>query len=159
MKLLVVPMLWLSKTNCPMNSDNHIWTDQELSAWLDERLPSDRMSSLEQQLRTDDSLKIRLSNLIQHRDQGGHSVGEIWYRGRLSCPTRSELGGYLLRTLTPETFEYLKFHLMTIGCRLCQANLQDLQERSGNSEESSVRRRRFFESSAGYLDTDEPARF
>jgi hypothetical protein len=147
------------RANFPMNSDNRIWTDQELSAWLDERLPSDRMASLEQQLRTDDSLKIRLSKLIQHRDQGGHSVGEIWYRGRLSCPTRSELGGYILGTLTPETSEYLDFHLMTIGCRLCQANLQDLQEHSSSSEESSVRRRRFFESSARYLGADESAQF
>ena len=117
------------------------------------------MSSLKQQLRTDDSLKIRLSNLIQYRDQGGHSVGEIWYRGRLSCPTRSELGGCLLGTLTPETSEYPNFHLMTIGYRLCQVNLQDLQECSGSSEELNVHRRRFFESSAGYIDADGPAPF
>lgn len=32
---------------------------------------------------------------------------------------------------------------MTIGCRLCQAKFQDLQGRSGSSEESRVRRRRF----------------
>lgn len=142
-----------------MNSEHHIWTDQELTSWLDERLPADRMAELEQQLRTDDSLKIRLSRLIQHRDQGGHSVGEIWYRGRLSCPSRSELGGYLLGTLSQEVHDYLDFHLLTIGCRLCQANLQDLQEQSEHPEDSTVRRRRFFESSAGYLDPDESGHF
>ncbi len=142
-----------------MASEHHIWTDQELASWLDERLSAERMSQLEQQLRTDDSLKIRLSQLIQHRDQGGHSVGEIWYRGRLSCPTRSELGGYLLGTLSPDVSDYLEFHLLTIGCRLCQANLQDLQEQSVNTSETTVRRRRFFESSAGLLDPDDSDQF
>ena len=142
-----------------MASDHYIWTDQELASWLDERLPAERMAELEQQLRTDDSLKIRLANLIQHRDQGGHSVGEIWYRGRLSCPSRSELGGYLLRTLPSDVSDYLDFHLLTIGCRLCQANLQDLQEQSDGTDESQVRRRRFFESSAGFLDSDVSPRF
>lgn len=142
-----------------MTSDDSIWTDQELASWLDERLPAERMSSLEQQLRTDESLRTRLGRLIQHRDQGGHSVGEIWYRGRLSCPGRSELGGYLLRTLPPEVTDYLEFHLFTVGCRLCQANLQDLQEQSDSRGETSVRRRRFFESSAGLLDSDESAQF
>lgn len=142
-----------------MNSESHIWTDQELSSWLDERLSPERMSELEQQLRTDDSLKLRLSRLIRHRDQGGHSVGEIWYRARLSCPTRSELGGYLLGTLSQELADYIDFHLLTIGCRLCQANLQDLQEQSENPDGSSIRRRRFFESSAGYLDSDDGEEF
>ena len=142
-----------------MPADHHTWTDQELASWLDERLPADRMSQLERQLRTDDSLKIRLATLIQHRDQGGHSVGEIWYRGRLSCPTRSQLGGYLLNTLPLDVADYLDFHLLTIGCRLCQANLQDLQEQSDSDDEANVRRRRFFESSAGFLGSDESEQF
>jgi len=141
-------------------SEEHIpWTDQELASWLDESLPAERMTALEQQLRTDDSLKIRLGQLIQHRDQGGHSVGEIWRRGRLSCPGRSELGGYLLGTLPADQNDYIDFHLLTIGCRLCQANLQDLQEHQQNSDESGVRRRRIFESSAGYLDNESSQEF
>lgn len=141
-------------------SEEHIpWTDQELASWLDESLPAERMTALEQQLRTDDSLKIRLGQLIQHRDQGGHSVGEIWRRGRLSCPGRSELGGYLLGTLPADQNDYIDFHLLTIGCRLCQANLQDLQEHKQNSDESGVRRRRIFESSAGYLDNESSQEF
>ncbi len=142
-----------------MTSEHHVWTDQELISWLDERLPAVRMAMLEQQLRTNDFLRVRVANLIQHRDQGGHSVGEIWYRGRLSCPSRSELGGYLLRTLSPEVSDYLDFHLLTIGCRLCQANLEDLQEYSDSASKLHNRRRRFFESSAGLLESDESAQF
>ena len=142
-----------------MPSKHHTWTNQELAAWLDERLPVERMSQLEQNLREDESLRIRVTQLIRHRDQGGHGVGEIWYRARLSCPGRSELAGYVLGTLSPEVAAYLEFHLMTIGCRLCQANLQDLEEHAANSKQSITRRRRIFESSAGYLGTEASDQF
>ena len=61
------------------------WTDRELCAWLDEMLPAERMTELEQQLRADESLQSRIAQLIHHLDQGGHTVGEIWQRERLSC--------------------------------------------------------------------------
>ena len=142
-----------------MAAEHQIWTNQELISWLDERLSAGRMARLEQHLRADGSLRRRVANLIQQRDQGGHSVGEIWSRERLSCPGRSELGGYLLRTLSPDVSEYLEFHLLTIGCRLCQANLEDLQEHTDSASKLHNRRRRFFESSAGLLESDESAQF
>lgn len=127
------------------------WTDRELAAWLDEMLPAERMAELEQQLRTDQPLQSRVAALIQQRDQGGHSVGEIWQRARLSCPNRSELSGYLLQTLPKEAADYIEFHLLTVGCRVCQANLKDLEEHASQSGQTPDRRRRFFESSAGLL--------
>jgi len=129
------------------------WTDRELCAWLDEMLPSDRMAELEQQLRGDQTLQNRIASLIHHRDQGGHTVGEIWHRSALSCPSRSELGGYLLETLPAEQATYIEFHLLTVGCRRCQANLQDLEDHASQAQESPGRRRKFFESSAGLLNS------
>jgi len=126
------------------------WTERELSAWLDEQLSADRMAELEQQLREDESLRSRVAQLIHHRDQGGHTVGEIWQRAGLSCPERSEIGGFLLGTLEAGAANYIEFHVMTVGCRKCQANLQDL-DRHASEEAAPTRRRRFFESSAGLL--------
>ncbi len=130
---------------------NMNWTDRELVAWLDELLPVERMTEFEQQLREDQNLQSRLSQLIHHRDQGGHSVGEIWQRAGLSCPSRSELSGYLLGTMQKDAASYIEFHLMTVGCRVCQANLNDLEEHASQSQSAPGRRRRFFESSAGLL--------
>jgi hypothetical protein len=127
------------------------WTTRELTAWLDEMLPVERMTELEQQLRADDGLQARVAQLIHHRDQGGHSVGEIWQRSGLSCPTRSELSGYLLGTLGTDEGNYIEFHLMTVGCRVCQANLLDLEQHASEAADAPNRRRRFFESSAGLL--------
>lgn len=127
------------------------WTDREVSAWLDELLPASRMAEFESQLRSDSSLQARVAMIIRHRDQGGNSIGEIWQRARLSCPTRTEMGAYLLDTLSQEASAYIEFHLNTVGCRVCQANLHDLQEQSTQSGQAPGRRKRFFESSAGLL--------
>jgi hypothetical protein len=43
----------------------------------------------------------------------------------------------------------------TVGCRFCRANLEDLKQRQENSTESAKRKRRYFESSAGYFKQDE----
>lgn len=128
-----------------------LWTDRELAAWLDESLPVERMAAFENNLRENSALRSRLAVVIRERDQGGNTIGEIWQRSRLSCPSRTELGGYLLGTLSTEPADYIEFHLKTVGCRVCQANLLDLEEQSKQSGQVPDRRRRFFESSAGLL--------
>ncbi len=73
---------------------------------------------------------------------------------------RTELGGYLLGTLSPDAAAYVEFHLNTVGCRVCQANLNDLEEQSTQTGQVPDRRRRFFESSAGLLRGEsEPGQF
>jgi hypothetical protein len=130
------------------------WSDRELTAWLDELLPASRMVEFESQLRKDTTMQARLAQLIRHRDQGGNSVGEVWQRARLSCPTRTELGAYMLGTLPHDAAAYVEFHLNTVGCRVCQANQHDLEEQSSQSDHVPGRRRKFFESSAGLLKGD-----
>ena len=128
-------------------------TDTELLAYLDEALPPAEMARLEQTLRTDASLRQRLTMLAHERDGGGHSLGEIWRRHRLSCPGRAKLGTYLLDALDDATAAYVRFHLDVIGCRPCQANLADLQAQQAAAEPQAVvtRRSRYFQSSAGRL--------
>ena len=86
------------------------------------------------------------------REAGVHGLGEIWRRNRLSCPSRQQLGSFLLGAIDEEFKSYITFHLEQIGCRLCHANLEDL-ERQQTEQKSLVktRRRRYFQTSAGYL--------
>jgi len=127
------------------------FSDAELLAYLDEMLPSERAAMIERELRDSTSLRQRATILSRRRDQGGHSVGEIWRRHRLTCLTRSQLGSYLLGTLEQSLVDYIDFHLQTIGCRICAANLHDLDSARQPDGETRQRRRKFFESSAGYL--------
>jgi hypothetical protein len=130
------------------------FTDAELAAFLDEALPAGRSSELEHQLRSDGELRNRLVEVRGRETAGLHTIGAIWRRSRLSCPSRAELGQFLLGTLESQHRQYIEFHLHEIGCRYCQANLADLQAASRQDEQPAKRRHRYFQTSAGYLKRD-----
>ena len=131
------------------------FTDAEIEAFLDEALPPSRSSDLESALRDDEALRRRLVTVRGRESAGLHTLGAIWRRGRLSCPDRSELGQFVLGTLPAEHADYLEFDIRQIGCRYCAANLSDMQaagERTtASTEQSANRRRKYFQTSAGYL--------
>lgn len=127
------------------------YSDAELLAYLDEQLSVERMAKIEQELRHTPDLANRLARLSAERDQGTHTVSEIWRRGRLSCPTRHQLGSFLLGTLSGAWADYVEFHLRTIGCRYCLANLTDLERSQEVPEQARQRRQKFFQSSAGFV--------
>lgn len=133
-------------------------TDPELDRFLDEALPPEQMAEIETALRDDAGLQARLAAAVGRRDAGVHSLGAIWRRRRLSCPTREQLGSHLLGVLDDAADDYVRFHLETIACRLCQASLDDLrrQQAATDAEATQVRRRKYFQSSAGYLGSGKP---
>ncbi len=131
---------------------NLLFSNSELEAYLDETLSADRMSLIEEALHSTPQLAKHLATINSRRDAGQHSLGAIWRRNRLSCPTREQLGSHLLGILTPELADYIAFHLEEIGCRYCHANLADLTSKVATSEaEVTTRTRRYFDSSAGLL--------
>ncbi len=137
--------------------DATLFSDAELAAYLDETLSAERSAEIERRLRAAPELRDRLAALVRRRDQGGHTVGEIWRRRRLSCLTRAQLGSFLLGVAPPGLEDYIQFHLQTIGCRLCQANLADLQaSQEQSSADAAQRHRKYFESSAGLLRSQRP---
>jgi hypothetical protein len=128
------------------------FSQAELDAYLDEALPAEEMARIERALRSDKHLLASLAEVVARRNAGVHSVGAIWRRHRLSCPTREQLGSFLLGALPEPVAEYIQFHLELVGCRYCRANLTDLQRcQSEPSETVHSRRRRYFQSSAGHL--------
>ncbi|TWU06929.1 hypothetical protein CA54_53320 [Symmachiella macrocystis] len=125
--------------------------DEDLLGYLEESLPVERMSIVESALRSSESLRQRAAMLLRRRDDGFHSVGDIWRRHRLSCPSRRQLGSFLLEALDQEEQDYIDFHLRTVGCRYCAANLRDLEESRNQTPEVEQRRRKFFQTSAGHV--------
>ena len=124
----------------------------ELEAYLDEALPPEEMARIEKAMRDNAALVRELASVQARRGEGVHSLGDIWRRHRLSCPPRDQLGSLLLDALPDEVADYIRFHVETVGCRYCQANLEDLQCRQREGETTTAaRRHKFFQSSAGYL--------
>lgn len=134
------------------------FSDVELIAYLDEALAAERMAAVELELRGSQELRDRLQAVMGRRNAGVHSLGEIWREERVSCPSRDEWGAYLLGVLSPDQEDYYQFHLQTLGCRHCQANVSDLRDQA--SEETATvretRRGRYLQSSAGRLKRQDP---
>lgn len=127
------------------------FTTVELLSFLDEALPQARMAAIEQAMRDDPGLIHRLAVLRREHTQSEQSLGDIWRQARLTCPTRPQLGSYLLEVLDGGYREYLDFHLNIVGCRYCLANLEDLRSSGRVPAEQQQRRQKFFQSSAGYM--------
>jgi hypothetical protein len=127
-------------------------TRAQLDAYLDDALGDAETAEVERALRESEPLRLQLRGLLQERDRGDHSLGAVWRSQHLSCPSREQLGSFLLQVLDEGMQDYVEFHLRTVGCPYCQANLADLEAlQQSDAPKANARRRRFFESSAGYL--------
>ena len=124
----------------------------DLEAYLDEALPPEEMARIEKAAREDETLARRLASIHSRRGAGVYTLGENWRQRRLSCPTREQLGSWLLGVMDDENARYTEFHIEVIGCRYCEANVADLRAQQQGAEQAvAARRRKYFQSSAGYL--------
>jgi Putative zinc-finger len=127
-------------------------TREQLHAYLDDALAEAETARVEQALRSSEALRQSLRKAMQERDRGEHSLGAIWRRERITCPSRETLGSLLLEVLDEDEQDYLRFHIETVGCPFCVANLLDLQNaKQEPAPRAKERRKRFFQSSAGFL--------
>jgi len=109
--------------------------DETLRSYLADALPPGDLARVEKALRESADLRARLEEVRQNRsDTNIHTLGAIWRRGRLTCPTRQQLGSYLLDVLEPELGEYLKFHIEVVECAYCQANIADLKAKASQPQ-------------------------
>jgi hypothetical protein len=115
-------------------------TKAMLRDYLHDALPDAEMASVEAALRSDAKTQALFNEVQQDLDRGEHSIGAIWRRERLSCPSRDQIGSYLLQALDEDLEEYIEFHLKTIGCPACQANLEDLEKKKAKADKATAAR-------------------
>jgi hypothetical protein len=129
-----------------------------LREYLADALAHEESARVEKALRDSAELRAQLEDVRQNRADGQlHTLGAIWHRSRLTCPSRQQLGSYLLDALDPELASYLKFHLEVIECPFCQANLADLKVQSraaAAAKASKTRQHRILQSSQHLLGED-----
>ena len=138
----------MSDPNIPILIDDDI-----LRSYLSDSLPAGHLARVEKALRESSELRARLEEVRQNRaDANLHTLGAIWRRGRLTCPSRQQLGSYLLEALDPAFADYLTFHLEVVECPFCQANLADLQIKASQpASEITGRQNRILKSSQHLL--------
>jgi len=132
--------------------------DAALRNYLVDALSPEESARVEKALRDSAELRARLEEVRQNRADGQlHTLGAIWNRARLTCPSRQQLGSYLLDALDPELASYLTFHLEVVECPFCLANLADLKAQSqaaAVTHASKSRQRRILQSSQHLLGDD-----
>jgi hypothetical protein len=135
--------------------------DVILRNYLADALVPEESARVEKALRDSAELRGQLEEVRQNRADGQlHTLGAIWHRARLTCPSRQQLGSYLLDALDPELAAYLTFHLDVVECPFCQANLDDLKAQSQTATSagaSKSRQRRILQSSRHLLGEDKPS--
>ena len=78
------------------------------------------------------------SQVVEDPDTLDQLLTEVWEHQRPSCPKRTTIGRYMLETLDDDWRDYVEFHLNTLGCEPCLANLADLQSESSAAAGGSV---------------------
>src|SRR5437763_1628203 len=125
--------------------------DALLRDYLADALAPEASARVEKALRDSAELRARLEDVRHDRADGQlHTLGAIWHRARLTCPSRQQLGSFLLDALDPELGSYLQFHLEIIECPFCQANLADfkaLSQVAAPAKASKPRQHRILQSS------------
>lgn len=124
-------------------------TKATLDAFIDDHLNEPDSIRVEKAVRESPELHTLLKSIVASRDMGDHSIGAIWRREHLSCPTREELSSYKDEALDPQRIDYIKFHLEIVGCNACQANLLDLNFTKGPKANPAAKKkhRQFLENS------------
>ena len=124
-------------------------TKATLDAFIDDHLNEQDSIRVEKAVRESQELNSLLKSIIASREMGDHSIGAIWRREHLSCPTREELSSYKDEALDTQRIDYIKFHLEIVGCNACQANLLDLNSTKGPKANPAAREkhRQFLENS------------
>ena len=132
--------------------------DVMLREYLQDALAPEVSARVEKALRDSAELRARLEDVRQNRTDGQlHTLGAIWHRTRLTCPSRQQLGSYLLEALDPELASYLTFHIEVVGCPFCKANLEDLKmqtQTAAAASASKTRQHRILQSSQHLLNED-----
>ena len=125
-------------------------TRATIEGYLHDALPPERAAAVEKAIRERPALLALVAQVRQETDHGEHSIGAVWWRERLSCPTREQLSMALEEILDDDFAAYVDAHVKLVGCHVCQATLDDLRHlRAEATAPRTERRRRIVDSSAG----------
>lgn len=78
------------------------------------------------------------------------TIARVWRQRRLSCLKRGTIGSYLLGVLEEPWLSYTQFHLESVRCLMCRANLDDLSAESARTSRPELAEQ-LFQSSVGFL--------
>jgi hypothetical protein len=116
----------------------HGFSDAQLLAYAEERLPMAATLQLEKSLESDEKLKTDLRRVCGQHLTGELSLATIWRDFQVGCLSQDQLAAYVGHQLGGALADYVRFHIDEVGCRICEARLDELARLAHNSSNEQV---------------------
>jgi hypothetical protein len=79
----------------------------------------------------DSELRGQIRTVQSEFDYHNHTVGSLWRRNQLTCPSDQEIADYQrgeLAIIYPKIADHLQFHLNSIRCIYCISTAAELKQ-------------------------------
>ena len=106
----------------PQSDENPVYSREYIHAYIDGALSPEEADAFTSMAYGDSELRGKIRTVQTEFDYHNHTVGSLWRRNQLTCPSDQEIVDYQrgeLAIIYPKIADHLQFHLNSIRCIYC----------------------------------------
>ena len=106
----------------PQSDENPVYSREYIHAYIDGALSPEEADAFTSMAYGDSELRGKIRTVQAEFDYHNHTVGSLWRRNQLTCPSDQEIVDYQrgeLAIIYPKIADHLQFHLTSIRCIYC----------------------------------------
>ena len=106
----------------PQSDENPVYSREYIHAYIDGALSPEEADAFTSMAYGDSELRGKIRTVQTEFDYHNHTVGSLWRRNQLTCPSDQEIVDYQrgeLAIINPKIVDYVQFHLNSIRCIYC----------------------------------------
>jgi len=115
----------------PQNHENLVYSREYIHAHIDGALSQEETDAFDLEAQVNSELRGQIRAVQSEFDYHNHTVGSLWRRNQLTCPSDQDIADYLrggLAIINPEIADYVQFHLTSIRCIYCISTAAELKQ-------------------------------
>ena len=115
----------------PQSDENPVYSREYIHAYIDGALSPEEADAFTSMAYGDSELRGKIRTVQTEFDYHNHTVGSLWRRNQLTCPSDQEIVDYqrgALAIINPEIADYVQFHLTSIRCIYCISTAAELKQ-------------------------------
>lgn len=117
----------------PQNHENPAYSREYIHAYIDGALSPEETEAFALKAQRDSELRGQIRTVQSEFDYHNHTVGSLWRRNQLTCPSDQDIVDYQrgeLAIINPEIADYVQFHLKSIRCIYCISSAAERKQPS-----------------------------
>lgn len=115
----------------PQSDENPAYSREYIHAYIDGALSPEEADAFTSMAYGDSELRGKIRTVQTEFDYHNHTVGSLWRRNQLTCPSDQDIVDYqrgALAIINPEIADYVQFHLTSIRCIYCISTAAELKQ-------------------------------